>query len=179
MGDIARRWNEMSDLEKLQELRDPTITRTRNLVLRDLVSVGNDDDDDDDKPIGNCARARESECGLKDRAECAVHAPPTSGGKSRKSKSRSKSREKARVSAKFHKAFGDLVVTIRRAAMDLDTLEQRAELVDRYWRRLKRQFERSGIPPDFAAVVRQCLYSETISWPWYGMRETYPPGEGE
>jgi hypothetical protein len=123
MGEIARRWNELSDEEKLAELRDPVITRC-------LTSVG-----------------------------------------SKSSKSRGK--------GEFLDSFERLVVSVRRKAMSLSTLEERAELVDRTWRQLQTQFRRRGVAPDFAAIVRRCLVSETISWPWFGNRIDYPVGEGE
>jgi hypothetical protein len=119
MGDIARRWNEMSDEEKLEELRQPVITRA-------FRSVG--------KPRGK---------------------------------------------VDFIDSFERLVTSIRRKAMGLSTLEERAALVDKTWGQLKTQFRRREVAHDFAEVVRRCLISETISWPWFGNRVDYPPGEGE
>jgi hypothetical protein len=116
MGEIARQWDQMSEAEKVNELRAPTITR----------ALG--------KPRGKCD---------------------------------------------FLKSFEDLVVAVRRKAMGCSGLEERAALVDRTWRDLQVRFRRAGIAPDFQAVVRRCLISETISWPWLGRRIDYPPGEGE
>jgi hypothetical protein len=116
MGDIARAWDEMSDEEKVEELRQPVITRSFS------------------KPSRPC---------------------------------------------NLLKTFEDLVVSVRRKAMALNTLEERAELVDKTWGQLKTQFRRREVAHDFAELVRRCLYSETISWPWFGHRLDYPAGEGE
>jgi hypothetical protein len=124
MGRIADRWAEMSDEQKLAELREPTLTRSE----------------------------------IKPRSK-----PPS----------------KSPSNADILKSFENLVVRVRRKAMALDTLVERAELVDRTWAKLKRDFRKAGVAADFAAVVRQVLYSETIAWPWFGHREDYPPGEGE
>jgi hypothetical protein len=174
MGDLAKRWNEMSDAEKLDELRDPVITR----CLRSYAP-GDDDNDGDGvaTPVITCGRLFEDECGLKDPSECAVHSPPPVPLD--KSRRRRKSRRKAARKGEFLKTFEKLVVQIRRKAMALDTLEERAALVDKYWQQLKAEFRRGEIAADFAEVVRQCLYSETIAWHWFGYREDYPPGEGE
>jgi hypothetical protein len=173
MGKIARAWDQMSDEEKLAELREPTITRCLRSYAPDDDGDGDNNGDKESVPVVTCGRDQESECGMKDPTECAIHAPPKVGGKSRR-KGRSKSPRKG----EFLKTFEGLVVSIRRKAMDLNSLEERAALVDRYWRDLQKQFKDGGIAPEFAAVVRQCLYSETIAWHWFGSRLDYPPGEG-
>jgi hypothetical protein len=117
MGEIAKAWDQMSDEQKTDELREPTITRIR---------VG-----------------------------------------------------EARGKSDLLESFDNLVTSIRRKAMNLNTLEERAALVDRTWCNLQRRFRRAGIPHGFVAVFRRCLVSETISWPWFGNRIDYPPGEGE
>jgi hypothetical protein len=116
MGDIARRWNEMSDEEKLEELRQPVITRAFG------------------KPRGK---------------------------------------------VDLIDSFEKLVVSVRKRAMGMSSLVERAELCDRTWAQLKVQFQRRGIAPDFAEVVRRCFVSETTGWHWFGRRLTWPPGEGE
>jgi hypothetical protein len=172
MGKLAKLWNEMSDAEKLDELREPTITRCFR-----SYAPGDDNDGDTVTPVITCGRLYEDECGLKDPSECAVHNPPklSNDGKSRR---RSKSRRKSVRKGEFLRTFEKLVVQIRRKAMNLNTLEERAALVDKYWQQLKAEFRRGEIAADFAEVVRQCLYSETIAWHWFGYREDYPPGEG-
>lgn len=117
MGEIARRWDALSDQQKLDELREPVVTRARVAetdAKGDLVT-----------------------------------------------------------------SLEKIVVMVRRKAMGLDTLEQRAALVDRIWADLRRRFQRAGVPHDFREMVRRILISETISWHWFGSRIDYPAGEGE
>jgi hypothetical protein len=79
----------------------------------------------------------------------------------------------------FHASFEALVVRVRRKAMALDRLVERAELVDKTWAKLKRDFRRAEIAADFVEAMRRAFYSETVHWHWFGHREDYPPGEGE
>ena len=86
---------------------------------------------------------------------------------------------KPRGKVDFIESFEKLVLSIRRKAIGLSTLEARAELVDAKWHQLKTEFRRREIAADFAEVVRRCLYAETVAWHWFGHRLTWPPGEGE
>jgi hypothetical protein len=87
--------------------------------------------------------------------------------------------DEARGKSDLLESFDNLVVSMRRKAMGMSSLEQRAALVDKTWADLQRRFRRAEIPHGFTAVVRRCFISETISWPWFGNRLDYPPGEGE
>jgi hypothetical protein len=130
MGRIAQAWDQMTDQQKVDELRAPTVTRVR--------------------------RARAS----KERALA-------------------KEFVDSLLSKDFIDDFGTLLVQVRRKAMRLKTLEQRAALVDRQWAYLNKGFRDAGIRPNVIATLRRCLISETISWPWFGQRTTYPAGQGE
>jgi hypothetical protein len=117
MGEIAKRWDALSDQQKVDELREPVVTR---------VSV-----------------------------------------------------DKAGDKGDFVTSFENFVVMVRRKAIGVDTLEQRAALADGMWADLRRRFQRAGLPHDFQEMVRRCLISETISWHWSGQRTDHPPNEGE